>query len=169
MEPKATVIGPKDGESVDLTTIGVRFMLDGDRTGGGFSLVEHPMPPRALAAPMHRHKNEDEYSYVTKGRVGAKLGDEVVFGEVGDLILKPRGQWHTFWNAGDEPATLLEIISPAGFEQYFAELSEVLSAGGPRDPERMAAVMAKYQLEVDPESVPGLCAEHGLTFPMPED
>ena len=41
-------------------------MLDGDRTGGGFSLVEHPLAPRALAAPMHRHKNEDEYSYVTR-------------------------------------------------------------------------------------------------------
>ena len=72
MEPQATVIGPNDGESVELTTLGVRFMLDGERTGGGFSLVEHPLAPRALAAPMHRHKNEDEYSYVTKGRVGAK-------------------------------------------------------------------------------------------------
>ena len=165
MEPKATVIGPKDGESVDLTTIGVRFMLDGERTGGGFSLVEHPLAPRALAAPMHRHKNEDEYSYVTKGRVGAKLGDEVVFGEVGDLIVKPRNQWHTFWNAGDEPATLLEIISPAGFEQYFAEISEVVSAGPPPDPERMGAVMAKYELEVDRESVAGLVQQYGVRFP----
>lgn len=165
MEPQATVIGPTDGESVDLTSIGVRFMLDGERTGGGFSLVEHPLAPRALAAPMHRHKNEDEYSYVTEGRVGAKLGDEVMFGEVGDLILKPRGQWHTFWNAGDEPATLLEIISPAGFEHYFAELGEVLSAGLPPDRERMAAVRAKYELEVDLESVPGLIREHGVRFP----
>ena len=165
MEPQATVIGPNDGESVELTTLGVRFMLDGERTGGGFSLVEHPLAPRALAAPMHRHKNEDEYSYVTEGRVGAKLGDEVVFGEVGDLILKPRGQWHTFWNAGDEPARLLEIISPAGFEHYFAEISEVVSAGLPPDPERMRAVQAKYELEVDIESVPGLVQEHGVRFP----
>jgi quercetin dioxygenase-like cupin family protein len=165
MEPQATVIGPNDGESVELTTLGVRFMLDGERTGGGFSLVEHPLAPRALAAPMHRHKNEDEYSYVTEGRVGAKLGDEVVVGEVGDLILKPRGQWHTFWNAGDEPARLLEIISPAGFEQYFAEISEIVSAGVPPDRERMSAVQAKYELEVDIESVPGLVKEHGVRFP----
>jgi mannose-6-phosphate isomerase-like protein (cupin superfamily) len=165
MEPQATVIGPNDGESVELTTLGVRYMLDGERTGGGFSLVEHPLAPRALAAPMHRHKNEDEYSYVTDGRVGAKLGDEVVFGEVGDLILKPRGQWHTFWNAGDEPARLLEIISPAGFERYFAEISEIVSAGVPPDRERMSAVQAKYELEVDIESVPGLVKEHGVRFP----
>jgi quercetin dioxygenase-like cupin family protein len=165
MEPQATVIGPNDGESVELTTLGVRFMLAGERTGGGFSLVEHPLAPRALAAPMHRHKNEDEYSYVTDGRVGAKLGDEVVFGEVGDLILKPRGQWHTFWNAGDEPARLLEIISPAGFERYFTEISEIVSAGVPPDRERMSAVQAKYELEVDIESVPGLVKEHGVRFP----
>ncbi len=91
----------------------MRFMLDGDEAGERFSIVEHPMSPRALAAPLHRHTREDEYSYVIEGRVGAMLGDEVVIGAPGDLIFKPRNQWHTFWNAGDEPARLLEIISPA--------------------------------------------------------
>ena len=77
-------------------------MINGGESGGGFSLVEHPMSARALAAPLHRHAREDEYSYVLEGRVGALLGDEVVFGAPGDLIFKPRNQWHTFWNAGDE-------------------------------------------------------------------
>ena len=81
------------------------------------------MPPRALAALLHRHSREDEYSFVLEGRVGALLGDEVVYGGPGDLIFKPRGQWHTFWNAGDDAARLLEIISPAGFERYFEEES----------------------------------------------
>ena len=53
--------------------MGVRFMLAGDETGGGFSLVEHPIPPRALAAPLHRHSREDEYSFVLEGRLGAML------------------------------------------------------------------------------------------------
>ena len=83
--------------------MGVRFMLSGEETGGGFALVEHPMPPRALAAPLHRHSREDEYSFVLEGRVGA-LRDEVVYGQAGDLIFKPRGQWHTFLNDGLEPA-----------------------------------------------------------------
>ena len=97
------VLGPSDGRAGLLGSMGVRFMLAGGDTGGGFSLVEHPIPPRALAAPLHRHSREDEYSFVLEGRVGALLGDEVVHGEAGDLIFKPRGQWHTFWNAGDEP------------------------------------------------------------------
>ena len=97
-------------------------MIDGPETDERFSLVEHPMSPRALAAPLHRHNREDEYSYVVSGRMGALLGDDVVEAGPGDLVFKPRGQWHTFWNAGDEPCHILEIISPAGFEQFFAEL-----------------------------------------------
>jgi mannose-6-phosphate isomerase-like protein (cupin superfamily) len=117
----------------------VRFLIDGLESGGGFSLVEHPMSARALAAPMHRHSREDEYSYIVEGRVGALLGPDVVFGNPGDLIFKPRGQWHTFWNTGDEPARLLEIISPAGFEQYFAELVE-LGGSTALEPQERAAL-----------------------------
>src|SRR5438270_4190293 len=140
----AKVVGPTDGKAGSLGSIGVRFMVDGDEAGGGFALVEHPMPPHALAAPLHRHSREDEYSYVLEGRVGALLGDEVVYGEPGDLIFKPRGQWHTFWNAGDEPARILEIISPAGFERFFAELTDPSQAAGPPDPAMMAAGAARY-------------------------
>ncbi len=81
----ARVLGAKDGKAGRLGSIGVRFLIDGAETDGGFSLVEHPMPPRALAAPLHRHSREDEYSFVLEGRVGALLGDEVVYGDPGDL------------------------------------------------------------------------------------
>ncbi|CAN5505616.1 cupin domain-containing protein [soil metagenome] len=158
------IVGPEDGESIELGGMGVRFMVDGGESGGGFSLVEHPLAPRALAAPMHRHANEDEYSYVLEGRMGAKLGDDVVYGGPGDLIFKPRNQWHTFWNPDDEPARLLEIISPAGFENYFRELAQMLAADAPADLGAMGEFMAGYGFEVDVESVPGLCEEHGLKF-----
>jgi quercetin dioxygenase-like cupin family protein len=157
------IVGPQDGGFVDLGGLGIRFMVDGEETGGQFAVVEHPLEPRALAAPMHRHKNEDEYSYVLEGRMGAQLGDDVVFANPGDLVFKPRGQWHTFWNAGDEPARLLELISPPGFEHYFREIGELL-ADGPPDPEKRAAISAKYELEVDPGSVPELIERHGLRF-----
>jgi quercetin dioxygenase-like cupin family protein len=157
------IVGPKDGGFVDLGGLGIRFMIDGGETGGQFALVEHPLEPRALGAPLHRHTNEDEYSYVLEGRMGAQLGDDVAFGEPGDLIFKPRGQWHTFWNAADEPTRLLELISPPGFENYFREMGELVS-DGPPDPETRAAIAARYQLEVDPESVPQLIEEHGLRF-----
>ena len=160
----AKVVGPTDGKAGSLGSIGVRFLLDGDESGGGVSLVEHPMPPRALAAPLHRHSREDEYSFVLEGRVGALLGDEIVFGEPGDLIFKPRGQWHTFWNAGDTPARILEVISPAGFERFFDELVDL---GGVTEaqPGTLAELCARYELEMDPDSVPGLVQRFDLRFP----
>jgi mannose-6-phosphate isomerase-like protein (cupin superfamily) len=161
--PAARVLGPEDGKAGRLGSIGVRFLIDGIESGGGFSLVEHPMPPRKLAAPLHRHSREDEYSFVLEGRVGALLGDEVVYAEPGDLIFKPRDQWHTFWNAGDDPARILEIISPAGFEGYFDELVELLAAGPP-DPATLAALAARFGLEVDLDSVPRLIEDYGLLF-----
>jgi quercetin dioxygenase-like cupin family protein len=160
----AKVVGPRDGKAGFLGSIGVRFMIDGPETRGGFSLVEHPMSPRALAAPMHRHNREDEYSYVLEGRVGALLGDEALVGGPGDLIFKPRNQWHTFWNAGDEPARILEIIAPAGFEQFFAELVD-LGGVTRAEPQILAELCARYELEMDPESVPGLIERFGLRFP----
>jgi mannose-6-phosphate isomerase-like protein (cupin superfamily) len=167
-ETAPRIIGPKDGKVGDLGSIGVRFMIYGEESGGGFSLVEHPMPPRRLAAPLHRHTREDEYSFVLEGRMGALLGDDVVYAEAGDLVFKPRNQWHTFWNAGDEPARILEIISPAGFERFFDELSSQ-PAEGPPDPAALAELAARYGAELDFESVPGLMQRFGVVFgPDPE-
>jgi mannose-6-phosphate isomerase-like protein (cupin superfamily) len=160
----AKVVGPTDGKAGFLGSIGVRFMIGGDESGGGFSLVEHPMGPRALAAPLHRHNREDEYSFVLEGRMGGLLGDEVVYGEPGDLVFKPRHQWHTFWNAGDEPARILEIISPAGFERYFEELVD-LGGSGKLELEVLRKLTARYELEVDPESIPKLVERFDLRFP----
>jgi quercetin dioxygenase-like cupin family protein len=161
---KARVLGPTDGIAGTLAAIGVRFMVGGAESGGGFSLVEHPMPPHALAAPLHRPTHEDEYSYILDGRVGALLGDEVVYGEPGDLIFKPRNQWHTFWNAGDESARILEIISPAGFEGYFAEMVALPTDAGPPDRAQIAAIAARYGLELDFGSIPGLLERFALRF-----
>src|SRR5215207_2110436 len=158
------IVGPTDGESVTLQTIGVRFMIPGADSDERFSLVEHPMPARGLAAPLHRHNREDEYSFVLEGRMGALLGDDVVEAGPGDLVYKPRRQWHTFWNAGDEPARILEIISPAGFERYFAELVE-MGGSTTADRQSLMDLSARYGLEVDPTSIPKLIERFGLNFP----
>jgi quercetin dioxygenase-like cupin family protein len=160
----AKVLGPRDGRVAFLGSIGVRFMIDGTESNGGFSLVEHPMSPRALAAPLHRHAREDEFSFVVEGQVGALLGEEVCIGNPGDLIFKPRNQWHTFWNAGEQPARILEIIAPAGFEAFFLELAD-LTGVAMTEPQRLRALCDRYALEMDLASIPGLVERFGLRFP----
>jgi mannose-6-phosphate isomerase-like protein (cupin superfamily) len=161
------IVGPAGGKAVDLMSVGVRFMVWGEETGGTFSLVEHPIAPRTLVAPLHRHTREDEYSFVLEGTMGALLGDDVVYAEPGDLAFKPGNQWHTFWNAGDTPCRILEIISPSGFEHYFDELAELMQQPD-FEPSQIATLGAQYGLEADPESIPRICEEHGLTHPMLE-
>ena len=151
-----------EGDRADFPALGTRFILRGEQTGGRFALVEHEIPPRALAAPTHTHEREDEYSFVLSGRIGVQIGEEVAEAGAGDFVAKPRGIPHAFWNAGDEPARLLELISPAGFERYFEDMAPLLQAGGPPDLERVAEVQARYALAMDRGSIEPLKERHGL-------
>ncbi len=162
----AKIVGPEGGKEGFLGSIGVRFMIDGSEAGERFSLVEHPMSPRALAAPLHLHTREDEYSFILEGRMGALLGDDVVEAGPGDLVFKPRNQWHTFWNAGDEPCRILEIIAPAGFERFFGELSDMGGAIEAEE-EALAELNQRYGLEMRPDTVPELLERFGLRIGEP--
>lgn len=138
-------------------TFGVHWKIDSADTGGRFTIVHHPIAPRALVAPLHRHHREDEFSYVLTGKLGALLGDAVVTAGPGTWVFKPREQWHTFWNAGDTPCEIIEVISPGGFEDFFREITAVWGQNEP-----LLAVAAKYDLDMRLESVPELCQRFGL-------
>src|SRR6476660_5571652 len=162
--PGLTVVPPGGGAEGFLGSIGVVFKLWGADTGGAVSVVEHPFPVGALVPP-HLHTREDEYSIVTEGEIGFRSGDrEVVLG-AGGYITKPRGETHAMWNAGDVPARMIEIIQPAGFEDFFREMSEMLAAGPP-DPPTMLALATRYGLQFgSPDWLPDLIARYNLTPP----
>jgi mannose-6-phosphate isomerase-like protein (cupin superfamily) len=146
------ISGPEDGARD-------RFLIDGADSGDRFALVEHLLAPRVLAGPLHRHSREDEWSYVLQGRVGALLGDREVVVEAGDLLFKPRGQWHTFWNAGEEPVRILELISPAGLEELFRRFGD-----GYPEPEVLVEMAAEMGAEIDLEATMPIVERHGLAF-----
>ena len=155
---------PSEGERADLPGLGVRYIIRSEQTDGRFALVEHTIPPRRLAAPLHTHENEDEYSYVLSGRMGAMVGDEVVEAGPDETVTKPRGIPHAFWNAGDEEVRLLELISPGGFDRYFADLAPLLGGEGPPDFEALAGVQARYRLTMDFDSIETLSKRFGLRY-----
>ena len=124
-------------------------------------MLEHVLAPRALGAPTHTHENEDEYSWVTAGRMGALIGDDLVEAGSGELVVKPRGIPHAFWNAADEETRVLELISPGGFEQYFVEMAPLFAKQRP-DLEAMGAVRARYKLSMDLDSIGELAQRFGL-------
>ena len=155
-------MSPAPGERADFPGLGTRYLIPSDETDGRFALLEHTIPPRALAAPTHTHEREDEYSFVLSGRMGAMVGDDVTEAGPGELVMKPRRIPHAFWSAADEETRLLELISPGGFDRYFADLAPLLSAGGPPDFAALAEVQARYGLAMDPDSIGPLTERFGL-------
>lgn len=151
-----------DSDRADFPNLGNRFVRRSEQTDGEFALVEHTLAPRSLAAPTHTHVNEDEYSFVLSGRIGAHVGSE--FGEfgLGELLVKPRGVPHAFWNAGEEEARVLELITPGGFENYFAEMAPLLNTGEFPDLEAVGALCGRYELAMEFESIGPLAERFGL-------
>ncbi len=132
-----------------------------------FSVVEHPMAPGIIGAPLHTHSREDEFSYIVTGTIQVQLGQRVLTLGPRDVIWKPRGVAHAFWNASSEPALVLELIIPGGFERYFKELVALAhaSGGGPPDRSLMVEVQRRYGLEMDLASIPVLMEKYGVRPP----
>jgi len=147
--------------------LGAVLLLPSGVTNGQVAVVEHPLAPRALGALVHTHRNEDEFSLVLEGRIGVEIGGETLEAGPGDVVVKPRGIPHAFWNPTGEPARVLELIVPGGFEAYFAELAAIFSRPGPPDLAAIGAVAARYELELDPSSIPRLAETHGLDVAGP--
>jgi hypothetical protein len=76
-------------------------------------------------------------------------------------VSKPRGWWHTFWNAGDVPARILEIISPGGFEEAFREID---AFGEEITPQTMTEIANRCGVDADFEGTSPIIERRGLTF-----
>jgi quercetin dioxygenase-like cupin family protein len=127
--PNPKLVGPGEGKIVKL--FGVRFgykVVSAD-SGGNLAMLEIEIPAKTLVKP-HTHTREDEYSLVLSGTVGLRVGDDVREAGQGSYLVKPRGVPHAMWNAGTAPATVIEILSPGGLEDYFEELAPVLAHEG---------------------------------------
>lgn len=159
-EATGRYVAPAHGQSVDLGGVGVQFKIPGAQTAGLFAVVEHPVEPRVIVEP-HVHEREDELSYVLEGTIWARVGEEEIEATVGSYVWKPRGVLHTFWNPGPEPARILEIISPAGFERFFVELGALLEIEAAENDPRISALCDRYGLSFDHSWLADLEARFG--------
>jgi mannose-6-phosphate isomerase-like protein (cupin superfamily) len=153
----------KSGEGLTLGSPELRrnrFLLDHEQTARRIAVVEHTIGPHVLAGPLHLHTREDEYSLILEGRMGALLGGEEVYADEGDFVAKPRGEWHTFWNAAESTLRLLEIITPGGLEELFKAFGH---ADG-YDPETLPALVAAYGCQVDFHGTAEVAQRLGLSF-----
>ena len=152
-------------DRVQIGGFGTTFLAAAEATGGAYALVEHTLGPGLLGAPPHRHTREDELSYVLEGTLTVWRDGVVSEGGPGAVVRKPRGEWHTFWNAGSTPVRFVEVISPPAFADYFRELATLVPPQGAPDPAALAAIAAlagRYGVELDFAALGPLMERYGL-------
>jgi quercetin dioxygenase-like cupin family protein len=161
------VVQPGEGRRGGLMPgIGVIFKIDGADSGGALAIVEHPFEVGGLVPP-HIHNREDEFSIVLEGEIGFRSEDkEVVLGP-GGYIVKPRGEVHAMWNAGKTPARMIEVISPAGFEDLFRSVVD-LTERGEAEMSRIVELANRYEVSLaEPDWLADVIERYQLSVPTP--
>jgi quercetin dioxygenase-like cupin family protein/ketosteroid isomerase-like protein len=142
--------------------LGLPALLTRKGTDGAMSLLKVDLPPGALLAPVHKHLNQDEASYVLEGELGFYLDGEVTKHRAGEFAFKPKGVPHTIFNDSKAPASFLELCWPGGLEEYLEEMAAALSTGGPPDFKVVAEIAQKYGIESDFSSMGELGKKYGV-------
>ena len=141
----AVVRGAGEGDAIDLGASRALFKAEGADGDGTLSLTEVPLAPGFAGPAPHRHRTLVDSFYVLEGTVTVRLGDEAITATAGSYVFVPPGNVHTFSNGAEEPARLLNLMAPGGFEQYLKEVARAsAAAGGPLGPEAMAAIASRY-------------------------
>jgi len=154
------LVAPEAGERIWDGPIDTTVKVPTETTLGALSITEMAVAPGFMVPP-HTHRETDEWSYVLFGRIGARVGEDEFTAEPGSWILKPRGLMHTFWNAGPEPARIIELMTPGNLEHMFRRMAD-LAARDEMSDERLDALAVEFGTTIDMTWVPDLSARHGL-------
>ncbi len=123
-------------------------------TRSAYTLIEF-QAPSGFAPPAHIHDDEDEAFYILEGALRIQCGDQSWTVGPGAFAFLPRGIPHTFTVEGDGPVRALQLTSPAGFEQFAAEVGEPAAArtlpppAAPDVPKLLAAAR-KHRIQILP-------------------
>ena len=153
-------LGRDEGEALWFLGVLATIKASTQTTGGRVAVIEH-RAPQGAGSPLHVHRNEDEWFYVTEGALTFWVGGRVIDAPAGSFVYGPRGVPHTFTVTSPEARFLL-VAEPAGFEGFMRALAEPAEAltlppatSRPPDPEQMMAIAADYGIEIlGPPGIP---------------
>ncbi|MEX1104458.1 MAG: cupin domain-containing protein [Dehalococcoidia bacterium] len=138
------ILGPGEGATVWLGTTETSIKVDRALSNGLLFMAEHVFAPGFEGPPAHIHPDMDHTFYVVEGTARFVVDGQESTGGPGTSAFVSRGTPHTWGNASDTPARLIEINVPGGFEEYYAELSRALPQGAPPDPETIRGIMQRH-------------------------
>ena len=157
---KPIALQQDEGEALWFLGVLATVKASAETTGGRVAVIEH-LAPQGSGSPLHVHRNEDEWFYVTEGELTFWVGGRVIEASAGSFVYGPRGIPHTFTVTSPEARFLL-VAEPAGFESFMRSLAEPAGAPTlppatvqPPAPERMMAAAAEYGIEIlGPPGIP---------------
>lgn len=143
---------------IELRGATAEVLVDGDASGGGFSLIRYTAPPQFVAGPPHRHAVTAEAFHVLSGTLTVELDDVTLVLEEGESVALAPGAVHAFRNDSARPVTMLVIAAPPGLERFLAELSALIAVSPtwpPTDRATLDELCARFdQLPPTNPSVP---------------
>jgi quercetin dioxygenase-like cupin family protein len=140
-------------EEIRIGQLAIRFLVEGDASGGSVAVFEFDVPAGAKVPIPHSHDAYEETIYGLEGVLTWTIDGEPIDVGPGEAVVIPRGIVHHFDNAGDVDARALGIVTPGVLGPgYFREMSELVEAGagGPPDLAAMADAMRRHGLTPAP-------------------
>ena len=144
---------PDEGEALWFLGFLVTVKASASTTNGNVAVLEH-LGVRGLGSPLHLHRNEDEWFYVTEGELTFWIGDDRITAPAGSFVYGPRGIPHAF-AVSSAQARFIIVTEPAGFEVFLRALSvpaetrtQPPASVAPPAPEVMLATAAEHGIEI---------------------
>jgi quercetin dioxygenase-like cupin family protein len=144
---QVSVVGPADGESIQLGPTRMRILEDGSTTGHRLGMGEITLAPHTDGPQQHRHARHDEGFYVVSGTATFTVGETTYDAPAGTLVMVPRGAPHTFANPTDATTVLLNTFTPDLYVEYFRDLRGMIASGRPLTAETTIEAMSRYATE----------------------
>ena len=141
---QVSVVGPDQGEAIQLGPIQMRILEDGSNTGHRLGMGVITLAPHTDGPPQHRHARHDEGFYVVSGAARFTVGRDDYDAPAGTLVMVPPGAPHTFANPTDGVTVLLNTFTPDLYVNYFRDLRDMIAGGQPLTDEATIQAMSRY-------------------------
>jgi mannose-6-phosphate isomerase-like protein (cupin superfamily) len=140
------LLRPNEGKVLKVLGEVLTIKVAGENTDGAYTVIQEVSPPSG-GPPLHVHHREDEAFYVLQGEYEIHCGDKRISATPGTFLFAPRKIPHTFRNVSGGRGKVLAIVTPAGIEKFFEELSEAAKQG-PLDLAKARGIAEKYEIEL---------------------
>ncbi|MBW8481416.1 cupin domain-containing protein [Actinomadura parmotrematis] len=133
-----TVADPDDPGTTYVSLVGDTYamLITGAQTAGRYCLIDMHVPDGG-GPPPHRHDFEEMFTLL-EGEIEFTFRGEKRTVRAGSTINIPANAPHNFRNVSGAPARMLCMCTPAGQDEYFLRIGDVV-AGKDAPPPRLSA------------------------------